>query len=199
MSLVTAANPFLIHPHSFTRSRGIESSEVHQVHYLLCNEGPNTVTGVAISPCEPIDIDGFSSCIFRRGTRIRVQATVFAPFSSSSLVTEAVTHAGREEFPLPVSGSNPCVENMMPACPMKAGLYYIFTYYIDVPRFYPSGRTTITFIVRDTRDEEKIVGCVKLHVLILAEKSKGCSNAKFIMHLNSILNRFSWELLVITR
>ncbi|GFY30705.1 ML domain-containing protein [Trichonephila clavipes] len=145
---------------------GIKSSEVHQVHYLLCNEGPNTVTGVAISPCEPIDIDGFSSCIFRRGTRIRVQATVFAPFSSSSLVTEAVTHAGREEFPLPFTGSNPCVENMMPACPMKAGLYYIFTYYIDVPRFYPSGRTTITFTVRDARNKERIVGCVKLHVLV---------------------------------
>ncbi|GFU07649.1 ML domain-containing protein [Nephila pilipes] len=143
----------------------VKSNEVHQVHYLSCRGGPDSVTGVSISPCEAIDIDGFSTCVFRRGARIRVQATVFAPFSSSRLQTIAKTIAGKEEFYLPFSGSNPCVENVMPGCPIKAGLYYIFTYYIDVPTYYPSGRTNIQFIVQDSNTKQHI-GCVKLHVLV---------------------------------
>ncbi|GIY32982.1 ML domain-containing protein [Caerostris darwini] len=84
-----------------------------KVPFIPCKDSIS-VLGVAIHPCNSIDIEGWKTCVVSRQTVIRVQAAVLAPFSAHNLETVASASVNNHLIPLPHSGINPCVENIMP-------------------------------------------------------------------------------------
>ncbi|XP_055930690.1 mite group 2 allergen-like Ixo r 2 [Argiope bruennichi] len=135
-----------------------------QVPFVPC-KGKSTVLSVVITPCNSREIEGWKTCILPHEFTVRVEAAVLAPFSASQLETVATATLNGHTIPLPNSGSNPCLENITPGCPVKEDRMYIFTFHFDVLKYYPSGRMQILFLVRDKKTKRN-VGCVKLPVVI---------------------------------
>ncbi|GBM16760.1 hypothetical protein AVEN_9357-1 [Araneus ventricosus] len=135
-----------------------------QVPFVPC-KGQSAVLSVAITPCNSKQIEGWKTCLLPHESRVRVEAAVLAPFSASQLEVVASANLNGHTIPLPNSGSNPCLENITPGCPVKEDRMYIFTFHFDVLKYYPSGRMQILFLVRDKKSKRNI-GCVKLPVVI---------------------------------
>ncbi|CAL1294810.1 unnamed protein product [Larinioides sclopetarius] len=142
----------------------INYAALEEVPFVPC-KGQSTVLGVVITPCNSKQIEGFKTCILPHESRVRVEAAVLAPFNAFQLETIASASVNGHTIPLPNSGSNPCLENITPGCPVKEGRLYIFTFYFDVLKYYPSGKMQILFLVRD-KNSKRNIGCVKLPIVI---------------------------------
>ncbi|GIY32983.1 ML domain-containing protein [Caerostris darwini] len=108
-----------------------------KVPFIPCKDS-TSILGVAIDPCNSIDIDGWKTCVIPRQTVIRVQAAVLPPFDALDLETVVSAAGNSHLIHLPHSGINPCVENIMPSCPLIKHKMYIITSYFDVFPYQPS-------------------------------------------------------------
>nr|WOA03679.1 NPC intracellular cholesterol transporter 2-like protein [Pardosa astrigera] len=140
------------------------SMECDVMPFTACESGNPPIT-VSIDPCGESTYIKDIGCIFKQGTKVKVQAPFIAPFTSGSLETIASATFRGHEIPFPDSGSNAC-SYIVPSCPIMEGRMNILNYNFEILKYYPTGEMDVKFMIRDRRTK-KVAACAKTTVIIV--------------------------------
>ncbi|XP_054709460.1 uncharacterized protein LOC129219164 [Uloborus diversus] len=139
------------------------------VPFNSCINGDN-ILSLSIEPCNPVLVDDWATCVLQHGSEVNVEAAFIAPFDSSELETVSFANIASRLVPLPATGTDPCIGDLSPSCPIKEGRMYIYSTIFDILKYFPAVNTArgpmeVMFSIRD-RNSKSTVGCAKLPVII---------------------------------